>query len=269
MWRMLKVGYFGSMRFVFPHFVLRILLLLVLPVAGCVSPIKGLYPAPRGEQPVTVYVLHRGLHTGVIVRAADIPSGVWPEHEEFPNAKYLEVGWGDSDGYRYPWTTRLVLRALFDSKGSVVLVHAFNGPVVKEYTGIAKEIIAVQLSPAGFARLCAYVQSTYALDSRGRAIPLTSIYAGQDFFLATGHYSLLDNCNTWTARALRTAGCPIAPHCCPLPGLVMSNTRHFGQVIWRRSRLVSSRRFVGGFADGQVRGHDDVGEAFVFFAEVF
>jgi len=177
-------------------------------------------------------VLHRGLHTGVILRTADIPPDTWRQHNNFPSAQFLEAGWGDSQGYRYPWTTGIVLRAMFDSKESVLLVHAFSGSPTNEYAGVAKEVIEVQLSKTGFARLCKYIQDTYALDPQGRPIPLPTVYPEENFFRANGHYSMLNNCNNWTARALRAAGCPICPRCCVLPRTVMAKTRRFGTVIW-------------------------------------
>lgn len=200
--------------------------------SGCASPVRGLFPAPPGEIPRTIYVLRRGLHTGVIIRAADIPTGLWPEHREFQNAEYLEAGWGDSQGYRYPLTSGIALRAMFASKASVLLVHAFSSSITNEYAGMAKHIIAVQLSTRGFARLCANIQNTYALDPLGRPIPLPAAYSEESFFLARGHYSAINNCNNWTARALRAAGCPIRPRWSLLPGTVMRQSRRFGRAIW-------------------------------------
>lgn len=215
-----------------------VILLLAFLAAGCVSPVQGLYPTPPSQTPKTIYVLHRGLHTGFILNTADIPPGLWPEHKAFPHAQYLEVGWGDSQAYRFAWTARTALSALFNSHGSVLLIHAFSGDVADEYAGIAKEIIVVQLSPQGYARLCAYIQDAYALDPQGRPIPLSSQYPWENFFLATGHYSCVNNCNNWAARGLRTAGCPVAPRWCLTSSIVMSETRRFGHVIWRHGRPV-------------------------------
>jgi uncharacterized protein (TIGR02117 family) len=201
-----------------------------------VSAVKGLYPPLPGEPVETVYVLHRGLHTGIILRTADIPPGVWDQHNDFPQAEFLEVGWGDSEGYRYAWTARIVWQAMFGSKGSVVLIHAFRGSITNEYAGIAKEIIGVQLSQPGFARLCKYIENTYASDEPGRPIWLPTVYDDENFVCATGHYSIVNNCNNWTARALRTAGCPISPGYSVLPGLVMFETQRFGRVSWRQDR---------------------------------
>jgi hypothetical protein len=48
--------------------------LLIWPGGGCVSPVKGLFPVPAEQPARTIYVLHRGLHTGGGVKAADVPA---------------------------------------------------------------------------------------------------------------------------------------------------------------------------------------------------
>jgi uncharacterized protein (TIGR02117 family) len=204
--------------------------------AGCATRSLKSFNSPLRRRAETICVVHRGLHTGFIVRAADIPPDLWPEHLQFPQAEFLEVGWGDIQGYRYPLTTRIVLRAMFHSKGSVLLIHAFSGSITNEYADVARQIVTVQLSESGFARLCRYIQDTYALDAQGWPVPLPSSYAGEDFFRATGHYSMLNNCNNWTARALHTAGFPAHPRFSLLPGILMHQVRRFGRVIWPHHR---------------------------------
>lgn len=205
--------------------------------AGCATRgAKSFDSPPSRQRTETICVIHRGLHTGFIVRAADIPADLWPQHEQFPEAEFLEVGWGDIEGYRYPLTTRIVLRAMFASKGSVLLIHAFSGSITNEYADVAKQIVTVQVSESGFARLCRYIQDTYALDPQGRPVSLPSNYVGEDFFRAAGHYSMLNNCNNWTARGLRTAGFPAHPRLSLLPGILMHQARRFGHIIWPARR---------------------------------
>lgn len=217
------------------------LALLIWLAGGCVSPVKGLFPVQAGQPTRTIYVLHRALHTGVVVKAADVAAWAWPQTMDFPDAEYIEVGWGDSQGYRYPLTSASACRAMFYSKGSVLLVHAFTNTVTAEYDGIASEIIEVQLSPRGFDRMCDYIGATYALDASNRPVPMPTVYRDEDFFRARGHYWMLNNCNNWTARALREAGCPTLPRWSVLPGIMMHETRGFGRVIWRRGKLKQAR----------------------------
>jgi uncharacterized protein (TIGR02117 family) len=219
-----------------------VLISLALSNAGCASAGKGLCPACSNGQGVTIYIISRGLHSGIIVREADIPPDVWPQRKELPPTEFLEVGWGDSEGYRYRRTTWVTFGAMFDSKGSVLLVHGFNGSIINEYAAVAREIIRVKVSRDGFVRLCKYIQNTYILDKQGRPIPLSSTDPEEKFYRAVDGYWLLNNCNNWTARALREAGCPISPHSCMLPRFVRHRTERFGCVLWRRGHPPPTER---------------------------
>src|SRR5262245_31284415 len=57
-------------------------------------------PPERPQQGVAIYLVAHEKHSGIVVRRADIPAGIWPESRDFPRADYLEVGWGDR-GYYY------------------------------------------------------------------------------------------------------------------------------------------------------------------------
>src|SRR5437870_769619 len=89
------------------------------------------------------------------------------------------------------------MRALFYSKGSVLLLHDFSGSVTDEYLDVAKQIIAVELSKNGFERLCLFIQETYHLDATGQPIQLRGEWKDEKFYQANGHYSMLKNCNNW------------------------------------------------------------------------
>ena len=56
-------------------------------------------------------------------------------------------------------------------------------------------------------------------------------YANSRFYAARGKYSLLQTCNTWTARALRSAGLPITSLYAVSAGNVMAQTRPLGRRI--------------------------------------
>ena len=99
----------------------------LLSAVGCAGPTKSLYPRPAGETPRTVYVINHGaLHTGLAVKRSDIPRGSWPANRDYAGSKYIEVGWGDDDGYRKPLTSGIALKALAGSKRTVLLTDGFN-----------------------------------------------------------------------------------------------------------------------------------------------
>jgi hypothetical protein len=200
--------------------------LVLLLGAGCAGPIKSLYPPAAGERARSIYVINHGaLHTGLAVKRSDIPAGVWAANQDYSNSKYLEVGWGDDDGYRKPLTVGIAVKALAGSKRTVLLADGFR--VVPEKVNAPRfAVIQVDLSARGFARLCRHIEETYALDEAGRPIRL-----GKGWYRARGTYSAFHTCNTWAAEGLRQAGCPIIPAYCLTPGPLLSQVRRFGRVL--------------------------------------
>jgi hypothetical protein len=198
----------------------------LLAAVACAGPVKSLYPPRAGEPSRTVYVVNHGaLHTGLAVKRSDIPHGVWPAERDYSGFKYLEVGWGDDDGYRKPLTASIALKALAGSRRTVLLADGFN--TLRAKLGEPKfRVIAVELSAEGFTRLSRHVEQTYALDEAGRPIRL-----GKGWYRARGTYSAFHTCNTWVAEGLRQAGCPITPAWCLTPGPLLQQVRGFGRVI--------------------------------------
>jgi hypothetical protein len=198
------------------------ILFVFLLASGCAGPIKSLYPPGAGERPRKVYVInHSILHTGLAVKRSDIPRGMWPAKKDYPGCKYLEVGWGDDDGYRKDLTTGIAVKALLGSKRTVLLSNRFE-----DFGNPRLKIVEVDLSAQGFSRLCRHIEQTYALDESGRPIQL-----GTGWYRARGTYSAFNTCNTWVASGLRKAGCPITPAYCLTPGALLSQVRRFGKVI--------------------------------------
>ena len=213
---------FGARRTLRFGFVLLVSLL----AAGCAGPVKSLYPPPPGETPRSIYVIHHGsLHTGLAVKRSDIPPGLWPAHRDYAKFKYLEIGWGEDDGYRKPLTTAIAINALAGSRRTVLLADGFSA-IREKVTSPRFTVIQVDLSDRGFARLCRHIEQTYALDDTGRPIRLE-----KGWYRARGTYSAFRTCNTWAAEGLRQAGCPITPAYCLTPGPLLLQVRRFGRVL--------------------------------------
>lgn len=179
--------------------------------AACLGPVRGLYPPETGDVTVTVHVVRHGWHSGLVIRRDQIPSGAWPEHDRFPAARFLEVGWGDRAFYQSPDAgIALALGASFASGGSVLHLTGLDRPPA-EYFAHA-EITAVDLSAEGVEALARFVSQAYARDASGAPIDLgPGLYPSSRFYAATGRYSLFYTCNSWIAEALRAGGCPITP----------------------------------------------------------
>lgn len=187
-------------------------------------------PYPNSRPPgsvATVFVVHHGsLHTGLAVKRSDIPRGHWEASADYGRSKYIEVGWGEDDGYRKPLTSGIALRALAGSKRTVLLADPFSEPIRKRYSDPKFTVLAVDVSKAGLTRLCDHIQETHALDDRGKPIVL-----GDGWYRARGTYSAFNTCNTWVAAGLQKAGCPIDPTLCLWPGQLLGRVRPFARPI--------------------------------------
>jgi len=206
--------------------------LILIALGACAAPLPD--PAePQGSGPgVAVYLVAHDKHSGIAVRRADIPAGLWPESRDFPQAEYLEVGWGDRDYYMGRdqgfWGT---LRAALGSDNpSVLHVASVRGPLPENFP--ASEIIEVELSRDGFERLVRYIHDAYDRAGAPVVAPLgPGLYGDSRFYPAWESFNLFRTCNVWTARGLRGAGLPVHDSI-TMEGL-LSQARGIGKVIQR------------------------------------
>jgi uncharacterized protein (TIGR02117 family) len=172
---------------------------------GCTIPV----PAPTARAAPTVATIHivsHGWHAGLVVRRSDIPPGAWPEKRDFPDAEFLEIGWGDRDYYRArePGAGAL-FKAAFWPTESVLHVVGFRGPVAANFPH--SDVLALSVTRDGLARLIDFIDAAH--ERRGEQ-PLDALgpglYGDSRYYAARGRFHLFNNCNRWTARALRAAG---------------------------------------------------------------
>jgi uncharacterized protein (TIGR02117 family) len=207
-------------------------LLILLALAACTAPAPNPVETQEGGPRVEVYLVAHAKHSGIAVRSADLPAGLWPERRDFPQADYLEVGWGDRD-YYYGRNQGFAdaLRAAFGPNNpSVLHIAGVRGPLTRTFP--ASEIIELTLSRDGFERLVRYIHDAYDRAGTPVVAPLgPGLYGDSRFYPGRETFNLLRTCNVWTARGLRTAGLPIEDSI-TLGGL-MSQARGIGKVIQR------------------------------------
>jgi len=212
-------------------FLRLVLLPLILSALGaCAEQPPGPGKPQSGGPGVAVYLVAHDKHSGIAVRRADIPAGLWPESRDFPQAEYLEVGWGDRDYYygrNQSWGGAL-RAALGSDNPSVLHVAGVRGPLAENFP--ASEIIEVKLSRDGFERLVRYIHDAYDRAGAPAAAPLgPGLYGDSRFYPARESFNIFRTCNVWTARGLRGAGLPIEDSI-TMEG-VLSQARGIGKVI--------------------------------------
>ncbi len=187
----------------------RLLLCLLWLCSACAGPGTP-SPAPvPGEPHASIYIVNEGKHAGLILRKADIPAGFIPESSDFPEADYLELGWGDWDYYQSGdpglWLT---LKAAFWPTASVLHVAGIEGDIAGRYAGY--EWIRLDLAPRPFAGLAGYVDRSFARNGSPRASPVgPEHHEDGRFYPANAKFHIFHTCNGWLAGALAAAGYPM------------------------------------------------------------
>ncbi len=185
--------------------------LVTLLAFDCSAPIAT-PKSPVGDGSAkTVFFVNYGWHSAIVLRKADLPAAALPEIMDFPQAEYLEFGWGDRDYYpAMDPGFGLAIKAAFLSSGSVVHVTGIRG-AVENFFGTA-EIVDINLSIEAFQRLVKFVSdSFYRSPDTGGAEARPGLYSNSRFYVATGQFHLFNTCNTWVAAAFHTAGLPVNP----------------------------------------------------------
>lgn len=201
--------------------------LMLAVIAGCSATARR---APETDPTSVriVYIISHGSHAGLAVRTDDIPAGVLPEREDFPDARYLEVGWGDWDFYQArDFSFWLMLKAGLWPTPSVLLVEPLYVSPRGRYP--CSRIIELRLDAVRFMSLLNYVNGSFDRHGTSRAAALPPLYPQPGrFYPAHGRFHAFNTCNVWTSRALTAGGYPLtAPR--PLTaGCLMAEVRHFG-----------------------------------------
>ena len=171
-------------------------------------------PAMTAVQPPTPYSVHvvsHGWHAGLVLRAGDVPAGAWAAKADFPDADYLEVGWGNRAYYMAadpgPW---LGLKAVaWPTPGVLYVVGVDAGP---ERLFLGAEILEIGVAPAGLQRLLEHLHQSHELDGAGQPVTLgPGLYGHSRFYASREQFHLLKTCNVWVATALQVAGVQVTP----------------------------------------------------------
>lgn len=216
--------------------VIAALLFAALTIATARWGDSSLWPPAPGAPITEIYIVNHGYHAGIAVPRAALAeqasrqglSALGYVATRFADFDWLEIGWGDEGFYRYvptveSLTVALALRALF-RLGNPSVLHVVGVKTDPRAMFANSELVPIGLSDAGFARVAALLDSTFAR-SNGSVMPQDlgpGLYGTSLFFRANGAFHLFNVCNHWIARVLDAAGIPTAPVLATLPfGLLL------------------------------------------------
>ena len=200
------------------------ILLIIIILAGCsAKPYIVSYAEEfEGSGQNEVYVVSHGWHTGFVIPAPEI-QGVIPELEQrFGDTPYIEFGWGDKGFYQAKETTLgLTLRAIFWPTESVV--HSVAVPQKVEEYFSNSEVAKLCLSDGELSALIGFISSSFYRDKSGNLLELQKgIYGDSKFYSGVGDFYLMNTCNRWTAKGLKSIGMDISPTLKLTAGSVMN-----------------------------------------------
>ena len=208
-----------------------------------------LHPPRAGELAVEIAVVSHGYHTGLALPRAAVLAEAGREGfpaliavaTRFRAYPWIEIGWGEEEFYRQVPTpgslgVAMALRALFrPGNRSVLHVVGLEGEPEKMFRD--SEVLRLRLSEAGFRRMLAETDRTFALEGRQPREMGQGLYGPSLFFSANGAFNLLNLCNHWTARMLAAAGLSAWPVPATLaPGLMWSVRRQAPPISPERER---------------------------------
>jgi len=206
------------------HAMKNFILLIIIILAGCSAKPYIVSSAEEfeGSGQNEVYVVSHGWHTGFVIPAPEI-QGVMPELERrFGNTPYIEFGWGDKGFYQAKETTLgLTLRAIFWPTESVV--HSVAVPQKVEEYFSNSEVAKLCLNDGELSALIGFISSSFYRDKSGNLLELQKgIYGDSKFYSGVGDFYLMNTCNRWTAKGLKSIGMDISPTLKLTAGSVMN-----------------------------------------------
>lgn len=180
-----------------------LLALLLWPaLASCAAPAVDCEAGPGVE----VEIVRHRWHTGIVIPAEQLGQPLAFLAQQFPDARWFEIGWGDREFYREPDSTWLIIRSLFWPTASVLHVVGLEKPAPELPHG---DLLTLRLSPAQMARLRRAIAADFRR-RRGETLRIEpGLYGDSWFYEAHGHFWFVRTCNTWTAQRLEGAGVPL------------------------------------------------------------
>lgn len=182
---------------------------LLLVLAACTAtdpPIRATEAvAETGPSHTSIAVVQSDWHTDVCLRVQDANEWIMTLARGFDGARVLCFGFGERQfmvEQRHDPLT--MVGALFPSRAAILMTVLRATP--EEAFG-TQNVIEVQVGDAGLDGIQRFLRESVETDGAGNPHRLSDgPYPGSLFFAASGTYDAFYTCNTWTARALRSAG---------------------------------------------------------------
>ncbi|HTF95923.1 MAG TPA: DUF2459 domain-containing protein [Cellvibrio sp.] len=182
-------------------------LLLFMQVA-C-STLPDTKKIPTHDTSHQIHFIYREWHTSILLPAEAVIAHSRYMKEEAEGKLFIRVGWGD--GVYFTGKNKSMgtaTKALFISQYSALQLLTYaQDPFVSIP---ADTHVPLAITGKGLRRLIRYIDNSFVVDKQKNIVSLPAYGDGVgSFYQARERYGLFNNCNTWTGRALQSAGLPV------------------------------------------------------------
>ena len=162
--------------------------------------------SPLSPKKQKIYVTSNGWHTGIVINRKFVSPMNMPEIVDMSQAEFVEFGWGDANFYpAKKHTVDMTLEAALIPTKAVM--HVVGLPAIPSRYFARAEALPLSLNKVKHDQLVAFISNSFDRKGALRANPITSgLYKSSNFYPANGKFHLMNNCNNWTAQALRASG---------------------------------------------------------------
>ena len=181
-------------------------LFLVVLLAGCGS-LPPLPPKAFGPKINSVSVVSDGWHAAIVVpRGQLVDTGLVREIGDFPQARFIEFGWGDRAYYpaREITLSMTLDAALRKTPAIIQIAGRIRSP---EHIYGDANVVSIAMTREAFRHMISSLDRYFDREEGGRLVPVApGLHPSSNFYLAHGGFHLFNTCNTWTAHILRAGG---------------------------------------------------------------
>ena len=211
--------------------LLSLFLLLFLSACSAGPYVQMPKPEKKETSIHSVYIVNHGWHTGFIFSAKELNKELPFLAMDFKDTLYYEIGWGDREFYQAnKITTGLTIRTVFWPTESVVQIIAVPIDPVRYFE--KSQLIELRLKDEAFLSLRKFISNSFKRGLDNQIIALKkSIDGDSKFYKGVGDYYLMNTCNKWTAKGLKSAGINLTPTFKLTADSVMSTLKEKGQLV--------------------------------------
>lgn len=164
---------------------------------------------PQKRIEILVYKIK--YHTGILIELNEDVKKSLPAAKDFPDHKFIDVGWGDEDFYqRENFNPYYATKAIVVPTSSVIRLRGLNRGI----ESIIQEsdfCIRFELSQNQLLKLLNFIDKSFLYDEKGDVVRTSARKSFSIvFYKSVFRYHIFNTCNTWVAEALKTAGLPVS-----------------------------------------------------------